>query len=142
MFINIRKLAALDLVFHGPRLVLIEFGGAVVLSVGLAVLSLRSAFSGSGRPVVWEIVLGVLLASIGANYIPLLVNAVSLIRSGTARQEVAEEMDQTRQPQRRYGTQQFLLVVPFAVMVLALVQALGRRTPGSPGRPGDSPATL
>jgi hypothetical protein len=131
LLISIRKLAALDLVFHGPRFVLIEFGGAVVLSIGLAALSLRSAFSGPGRPVVWEIVLGVLLVSIAANYLPLLVNAVLLIRSGTARQEVAAELEHARQTQRRYGTQQFLLIVPLAVMVIALAQALGRRTPRS-----------
>ena len=130
MLINIRKLAALDLLFHGPRFVLIEFGGAVVLTFGLAVLSMRSALSGPGQPVVWEIVLGVLLASIGANYLPLLINAVALIRSGTARQEVAGELEQARQSQRRYGIQQFLLVVPFAVLAIAVAQALERRPPG------------
>jgi len=110
--------------------VLIEFGGAVVLTFGLAVLSMRSALSGPGQPVVWEIVLGVLLASIGANYLPLLINAVALIRSGTARQEVAGELEQARQSQRRYGIQQFLLVVPFAVLAIAVAQALERRPPG------------
>jgi hypothetical protein len=124
LLINIRKLAALDLVFHGPRFVLIEFGGAVVLTIGLAVLSLRSAFSGSGPPVGWEIGLGVLLASIGANYLPLLIHAVSLIRSGSAREEVAEELQQVELSQRRYGAQQFLLIVPFAVLAIALAQRL------------------
>ncbi len=132
MFISIRKLAALDLVFHGPRFVLIEFGGAVVLTVALAVLSLRSALSGPGRPVIWEIVLGVLLASIGANYLPLLVSAVSLIRSGTAREEVAVELEQAGRSQRQYGTQQFLLVVPFGVLLIAAAQALERGPPRSP----------
>lgn len=127
MFINIRKLAALDLVFHGPRFVLIEFGGAVVLTAGLAALSLRSALSGPGQPVVWEVVLAVLLASIGANYLPLLISAVSLIRAGTAREEVALELDQGRQSQRLYGTQQFLLVVPFAVLAIAVAQVLAGR---------------
>jgi hypothetical protein len=132
VLIDIRKLAALDLVFHGPRFVLIEFGGAVVLTWGLAALSFRSALSGPGAPVVWEIVLGVLLASIGANYLPLLINAAVLIRSGTAREEVAPELEQASQSQRRYGTQQFLLVVPFAVAAIAIAQELARRNQGRP----------
>lgn len=127
LVINIRKLAALDLVFHGPRFVLIEFGGALVLTIGLAALSLRSAFSGPGQPIVWEAVLGVLLASIGANYVPLLIHAVSLVRSGAAREEVAAELDDAPLSQRRYGSQQFLLVVPFAVLAIAIAQALGHR---------------
>jgi hypothetical protein len=36
--INVRKLAALDLVFHGSRFILIEFGGALVLAGALGVL--------------------------------------------------------------------------------------------------------
>lgn len=124
--IDVRKLAALDLNFHEARFVLIEFAGAVVLAGGLGGLALRSSLSGPGHPVFWEIGVGVLLASIALNYLPLLIYAVVLIRSGTARQEVAAELDQAERSQRRYATQQFLLVVPFAVLVLAVVQALRR----------------
>ena len=35
-FINIRKLAALDIVFHGPRLILAEFAFGVVVCTALA----------------------------------------------------------------------------------------------------------
>ncbi|MBJ7603034.1 MAG: hypothetical protein JF888_07575 [Candidatus Dormibacteraeota bacterium] len=92
--IDVRKLAALDLNFHEARFVLIEFAGAVVLAGGLGGLALRSSLSGPGHPVFWEIGVGVLLASIALNYLPLLIYAVVLIRSGTARQEVAAELDQ------------------------------------------------
>ena len=126
--IDVRKLAALDLILHGPRFVLIEFGGAVVLAGGLGALSLRAGLAAPGHPVLWEIALGVVLASIAANYVPLLVYAVALIRSGTARQQVAPELEQAHRSQRLYGTQQFLLVVPFAVLVLALAQALRRQS--------------
>jgi hypothetical protein len=132
LFINVRKLAALDLVFHGPRFVLVEFAGAIVLTGGLAALSLRSALWGPGHPVIWEIVLGVLLASIGANYLPLLINAVDLIRGGTAREEVALELEQATLSRRRYGTQQFLLAVPFAMVAIAIVQALASRPRNGP----------
>jgi hypothetical protein len=127
MFINIRKLAVLDLAFHGPRFALIEFGGAVALTGGLAALSLRSALWGPGHPVIWEIFLGVLLAGVGANYLPLLINAVSLIRAGTAHQEVALELELASKSQRRYGTQQFLLAVPFVVLAVAVGQVVASK---------------
>jgi hypothetical protein len=130
LLIDFRKLAALDLVFHGPRFVLIEFAGAVALTGGLAALSLRSGLLGPGHPVLWEIAVGGFLASIGVNYLPLLIYAVALVRSGTARQEVAHELEQAQQSQRRYGAQQFLLAVPFAVLVIAVVQTIARRARG------------
>jgi hypothetical protein len=131
LLISIRKLAALDLVFHGPRFVLIEFGGAVALTGTLAALSLRSALTGPGHRVGWEFVFGALLAGIGANYLPLLISAISLVRTGTAREEVAVELEQAQQAQYRYGTQQILLAVPFAVAAIAVAQALaGRRRGG------------
>jgi hypothetical protein len=133
VFINIRKLAALDLVFHGSRFVVIEFGGAVVLAAALAALTLRSALSAPGRPVVWEIALRVFLATVGANYLPLLLHTVSLIRSGTAREEVAAELQQVRESQRRYGTQQLLLVVPFAVLAISVAQMFTRRRSANSG---------
>jgi hypothetical protein len=132
LLISIRKLAALDLVFHGRRFMLIEFGGAVALTGALAALSLRSAVTGPGHPVVWEFVLGALLAGIGANYLALLISAISLIRTETAHQEVAAELEHAQQAQYRYGTQQILLAVPFAVAAIAVAQALvGRRRGGT-----------
>jgi hypothetical protein len=125
--ISVRKLAALDLVLHGPRFVLIEFAGAVVLTGGLGMLSLRSGLSGPNHPVVWEIALGAVLASIALNYVPLLIHAVALIRSGTARQAVGVELAQA-QSKRQYGIQQFLLVAPFAILVIAVAHATMRRT--------------
>jgi hypothetical protein len=130
--IDVRKLAALDLVFHGPLFVLIEFGGALVVAGGLGALSLRSGLSGPGHPVVWEIIVGAALASVALNYLPLLIHAVALVRSGTAREEVAAELEEAKSSSRRYGAQQFLLVVPLAVLVLAMAQALRHRTPAAP----------
>ena len=122
-----RKLAALDLAFHGPRFVLVEFAGAVLLAGGLGVLSLRAGLTGPGRPVAWEIGLAALLVGTAANYLPLLVHAIDLVRSGTARREVVGELAGEGRAARRYGTQQVLLVVPFAVLGLADARARGRR---------------
>jgi len=106
--------------------VLIEFAGAAALAGALAGLSLLSGLFGPGHPVLAEIVLGGVLSSIAVNYVPLLVYTVVLIRAGTAHQEVAPELEHSQHSQRRYGIQQFLLLVPFAVLVLAVVQALTR----------------
>ena len=109
---------------------LIEFAGAAALAGALAGLSLRSGLSGPGHPVFGEIVLGGIFLSIAVNYIPLLVYAIVLIRAGTARQEVAPELEQSHDSRRRYGIQQFLLMVPCAVLVLAVAQALTHRARG------------
>jgi hypothetical protein len=45
--INVRKLAALDIVFHGPKFILIEFGLGVF---GCAALGIWSFLSPSTRP--------------------------------------------------------------------------------------------
>jgi hypothetical protein len=34
-FMNVRKLAALDIVFHGPRLILVEFAIGVLLPLAI-----------------------------------------------------------------------------------------------------------
>jgi hypothetical protein len=85
---EVRKLAALDLIFHGPRFVLVEFAGALLLSAALGALSLRAGLTG-GQVVAWQVTLGLCLVGIGLNYVPLVVHAVALIRSGDARQMVA-----------------------------------------------------
>ncbi len=99
-----------------------------MLTSALAALSLRAGISGPGHPVLSEIAIGAVLVSIGVNYLPLLMYAVAFIRSGTARKVVALELEKGQQSQRRYGSQQFLLVVPFAVLLIAVVQVLMRRT--------------
>lgn len=128
--ITVRKLAALDLVFHGPRFVVIEFAGAVVLAGGLAILSLRSGLTSPNHPVVWEIALGAYLSSVAVNYIPLLIYTVALAQSGTAREAVAMELEQEQKFKRQYGLQQLLLVVPFAILAIAVAQATTRRATG------------
>jgi hypothetical protein len=125
-FMEVRKLAALDLVFHGPRFVLVEFFGALLLAAGLGALSLRAGLTGQ-HVVAWRVVLGVYLGGIGLNYLPLAVHAVLLIRSGDARRVVATELEDAGRSRRLYSAQQALLLVPLAVAALALAQALDSR---------------
>lgn len=109
---------------------MIEFAGAVVLAGGLAILSLRSGLTSPNHPVVWEIALGAYLSSVAVNYIPLLIYTVALAQSGTAREAVAMELEQEQKFKRQYGLQQLLLVVPFAILAIAVAQATTRRATG------------
>lgn len=60
-----RKLAAIDLAFLGPKIIIPEFLAGVALSAALGVLVL---VRGHGSPT--QIVLGFYLISLGINYAP------------------------------------------------------------------------
>jgi len=116
--INVRKLVALDITLHGPRFITIEFG------VGTpAILAVGGFLAATGQPI-----LGVYLLLTGINYFPLLVYAVLIARAGTARDEVAGGLSQDKHYVRKYSTQQLLIFVPFAVILLAAAQELRRTT--------------
>jgi len=113
--INVRKLVALDVTLHGPRFIAIEFGVGTptILAVGiwLALGSLSIEF--------W---LGVYLILTGINYIPVLAYAVLVIRGGDWKSEVAEGLATDPHYVRKYSIQQLLIFVPFAIVVLSLLQ--------------------
>jgi len=93
---------------------LIEFG------VGTpAILAVGGYLAATGQPV-----LGVYLLLTGINYIPLLIHAVLIVREGTAAQEVAGGLARDKHYVRKYSTQQLLIFVPFAVILLAVFQEL------------------
>jgi hypothetical protein len=116
--INFRKLGALDLTLHGPRFIKIEFGVGTpaILAFGLFV-----ALTG-------QQLIGAYLLLAGIKYIPLLIYAIVIVRAGTAESEIAEGMSQDRHYVRKYSTQQFLLFVPFAVLLLVVKQELTKPT--------------
>ncbi len=117
--INIRKLAALDMALHGARLILAEFALGIVFPLILALLSLRSGQARLG----WQPALGIWLVGIAVNYIPLFIYAVLIARAGTAREEGQPEIAHVW----RYSVQQLVLLVPFVVAVIALVQEYRQR---------------
>ena len=90
-FINIRKLAALDVVLHGRVLVLIEFAGALVVCAGLGAFSLHYFFAVNNA--LFALLLGVVLCWIALNYVPLLLYAIDISRRKSAQQEVAFELE-------------------------------------------------
>lgn len=122
-FINVRKLTALDLAFHPAWLILTEFAFAVTLGGALGIFVLVRAASAFG------IVVGVVLLAVGLNYVPLLLYAIAIQRRQSARAEVAAELAQRNVYARKYGVQQALLLVPLAIVLLALSQEWRRRAP-------------
>ena len=113
----VRKLVALDIVLHGPRFIMIEFGVGtpVILAFGLWLMSGSLGY-----------LLGVYLLLTGLNYVPLLIYAVLVVRGNSARRETEYGLAHDRHYVRKYSTQQLLLFVPLAVLILAIVQELKR----------------
>src|ERR1035438_6175939 len=88
--INVRKLAAIDLHFLGPKVILAEFGLGVPIMLALGILSLRVGLLRTHA--IWQIVLGVYLLLLAVNYIPMLWCAIDIARRGTAAAELGDEL--------------------------------------------------
>ena len=120
MCINVRKLAALDIVFHGPRLILAEFAFGMVLC---ATFGLWSFFSPIHSP--FMIVIGCYLLGVALNYVPMFLYALSIVRRKSAHQEVAFELAHKDIYARKYLVQTvLLLLVPFVLPLLAVYQEM------------------
>jgi hypothetical protein len=72
--INVRRLAALDLQFLGPKIILTEFGLGVLGPIALGILTMRAGLHRfhSARMMAF----GVYLLLLGINYVPLLLHAI------------------------------------------------------------------
>ena len=126
-FINIRKLAALDMVFHGPRLILAEFALGVVGCAAGGVFSLSLFFRTTSHPL-FAAILGFALSWIALNYVPLLFYAISIMRRKSAELEVAFELEHKGFYARKYTFQSALLFLPLVVPILAIVQEIQNRS--------------
>lgn len=120
--INIRKLAAVDMVWLGTRIIIAEYAIGVILPLVLGLLSIRAGLLEPGI-FNWETISGFWLVTIAANYLPLLIYAVLISRGGTVKEEGQPELAHAK----RYGIQQMIILIPFFVVVLALVQENRRR---------------
>ena len=120
--IEIRKLAAVDMAWLGPRVVVAEYALGVILPLGLGGFTLRSTLS-SSNPLTWQTVLGAWLVTIAANYVPLFLYAVSIAKAGSVEAEGRPEIPHAS----RYGVQQGIILVPFLVVVIAVVQERRRQ---------------
>lgn len=111
-----RKLAAIDIALLGPMLILIEFAAGVLLSAGLGVFIFLRARS---MP---QIVLGLYLVSLGLNYLPLLLHAVSIRSRERARAELGIELNDKGRAMAKYRWQSLYLLLPLVTPIAAVVE--------------------
>jgi hypothetical protein len=69
--IEVRKLAAVDMVWLGTRIVVAEYALGVVLPLALGLVSLVMGLSQQPDLANWQVVFGIWLVTIAANYVPL-----------------------------------------------------------------------
>jgi hypothetical protein len=117
MLLNPRKLAAIDIAFLGPKFIIAEFAGGVLLCAALGAFVL---FRGRGSFV--QILLGLYLISLGINYVPMLIYAITISRAKSARAELGRELDEKRVAMAKYRRQSLWLLVPLIVPIAALAQ--------------------
>jgi hypothetical protein len=117
---NLRKLAAIDIVFLGYKFVLAEYAVGVFLSAALGVFVLFRGHS------FWQVVLGIYLICLGINYIPMLAYTLSIANKESARAELAGELSDKAGAMAKYRRQSLLLLVPFAPPTLAIIQRQAR----------------
>jgi len=116
--INPRKLAAIDIIFLGPKFIIIEFAGGVVLCAALGVFVLLRSHS------VLTLALGFYLISLGINYVPMLIYAVAITKNDSAWTEMGDELDDKRRAMAKYRRQSLLLLVPLLVPIVSVYRGL------------------
>lgn len=117
--INVRKLAAIDILFLGPKFILAEFGLGVLLLPAFGIFTILRGHS------VWQTLFGAYLLSLGVNYVPLLLYGIAIARHHSARAELGDELVQKDRAMRRYRLQSLLLLIPFLVPLWLLVTSAG-----------------
>ena len=113
---NARKLAAIDLIFLGPKVIITEFSAGVFLSAVLGIFVLVRGHHSHA-----QIVFGLYLISLGINYVPMLNYAIRISRAKSARAELGNELDD--KPMAKYRRQSLWLLLPMTVPLMALAQS-------------------
>ena len=126
-FINIRKLAALDIALHGAKLILAEFAFAVAFGAFIGPFNLFVFFRKPGHPLAVAIA-GFFFTWIAVNYVPMLLYAISIARRKSAEREVALELERKSYYVRKYTYQSLLLLLPLVVPLLAVFQEVQKRS--------------
>src|SRR5579884_2525950 len=91
-FINVRKLAALDIVLHGAKLILAEFAVAVAFGAIIGPLNLFIFFRNPAHPLPVALS-GFFFTWVAINYVPMLLYAISIARGKSAEREVTFELE-------------------------------------------------
>lgn len=122
-FVNrIRRLAAIDIALLGYKLVCAEYLVGVVLGLSLGSLVLVRSQS------MWHLALGMYLACLGVNYVPLLIYTIAIGSRQNARAETGNELAESGQQRTmsRYRRVSLLLLVPLVVPALAVIYEVCR----------------
>jgi hypothetical protein len=122
--VNVRRLAAIDMwgaagTTRRRRIILVEFVGAVLLT------ALIVGLLAGGVHTVGNLVVTVLVAGIGANYIPLAWHAITLTPGNRLETEL-DGVDKDVEL-RAYAVKQFWILVPFLVLIWGFQQRHGER---------------
>ena len=121
---SVRRLAAIDMYrTKGKRLrrrlVLVEFVAVVLVCFFLSALLILKGDS------VALIIIGIWIALLGANYVPLAIYAIDFSRGSRLLEEL-KAVD-IRQELRYYSVAQFWVLVPLLFVLLAFRESLARR---------------
>lgn len=127
-FINVRKLAALDIVFHGKTFILVEFALGVFGCAAFGLFSIYFGFFHGPNHSLFAVIMGCFLLWVALNYVPLLLYAISIVRHKSAHQEVAYELAHKDKYAGKYTLQSLILLLPLALPVLAVYQELQKRS--------------
>jgi len=119
--LDARKLVAIDLVFLGAKVIIVEFAIGILFSAALGVFVL---LRGHGSLV--QVVLGLYLISIGINYVPMLIYAIAITKANSARAELGSELDDKGAAMAKYRRQSLWLLVPLSVPVVVITQTRKR----------------
>ena len=82
----------------------------------------RSGIRSLAHGISFALVLGLLLIGAALNYLPLLIHSIDISRKDSSKEEAKEELARPELV-RRYTARQFVLLVPFAVAVMAVLQS-------------------
>jgi ABC-type branched-subunit amino acid transport system permease subunit len=109
--INIYKLVLLDILLHGKRFILIEFLGGSLLGFIFSILFYRSQ----------NLIICLLFLGLGVNYLALSIYAIKI---SSNKKLVPDKNLLEYSSREKYTLQSFMVIIPFAVAILALLQQL------------------
>jgi hypothetical protein len=115
--VDFRKLAAIDVAFLGPKIILAEFAAGALFSIALGIFALFRSHSGSG------IAIGIYLLCLGINYVPMFGYALGIGSRDNAKYTLGDELQQSRTEMSKYRRQSLLLLIPLSVPLFALFSA-------------------
>ena len=117
--LNVNRLVELDMAFLGSRVIVAEFAIGVAGSLALAFLSLSYAARTHAAFLSWPVLLGLELAAIGINYVPLLLEAWRRRADARSIAATRASLRENASEARSYGLRQAWILVPGAVVLFS-----------------------